>query len=442
MSVKLLFIVSHYFYQPTVDALNRLAIPCEINVIPYDNYEHIATVYGMYSDAYDACFTSGVIAKQAIELVYPNPRKPLVPFQISPNALHRDILRVILDTQSMDLSRIAMDFLMPMGEGYSVADFLKREEIGSVYADNALWTRKIGTQDGYTIENLVLERITSLWEQNAIDLVICQYSSIIPMLHERGIPYRCSFVSDQHLNTLIQEVLVKLELQKLHDNHPVIIQIFPRQSGVLSSEQCSLLRQHIQQFVKSNLMECVIQDAENCCVLITSVKILRFLTNDFQSCLLSSYLSDKLDFPVLVGYGVGTTVPHAMNNVQIASKEAKIICKPFIVDSKGTLIGPLNSEKHMVLSANSVADVSEIAKRCRLSSMTIQKIITILRNIGSDKITTQELAARLDTTIRNANRIMLNLCGGGVAAPVYTQATHSRGRPIQVYALNFDSGRK
>ena len=126
-----------------------------------------------------------------------------------------------------------------------------------------------------------------------------------------------------------------------------------------------------------------------------------------------------------------------MNNVQIASREAKILGKSFIVDSKGCLIGPLNSEQRMVLSANAMPDVSEIAKRCGLSVMTIQKIITILHNVGSDKITTQELASRLDTTIRNANRIMLNLCKGGVAAPVYTQATHSRGRPIQVYSLNF-----
>lgn len=437
MPVKLLFITSHYFRQPTVDALARLRVPCETKVIPYDDYEHISQLYGMYADQYDACFTSGVIAKQAIELMYPNPRKPLIPFQISPNALHRDILRVILDTQSMDLSRIAMDFLVPMGNGYSVADFLKMEEIDSVYADNALWTRRIGAQNGYTIENLVFDKIVELWENNEIDLVICQYSSIIPRLEEKNIPYRCSFVSDQHLNSLIQEVLVKLELQQLYENHPVIIQIFPRQSCFLSRDQYRQLSSHVQEFIKSNLMECVIQDNNGCCILITSMKILRFLTDEFQVCRLSSYLDEKLGFQVLIGYGVGTTVPHAMNNVQIASREAKILGKSFIVDSKGCLIGPLNSEQRMVLSANTMPDVSEIAKRCRLSVMTIQKIITILHNIGSDKITTQELASRLDTTIRNANRIMLNLCKGGVAAPVYTQATHSRGRPIQVYALNF-----
>ena len=437
MSAKLLFITSHYFYQPTVDALSRLNLSCETFVVPYDNFEHISRLYGMYADQYDACFTSGVVAKQAIELVHPNHSKPLIAFQTSSNSLHRDILRVMLDTQSMDLSRIAMDFLIAIGSGYSVADFLQIEDLNDVYADNALLTRTVGTANGYTVENLVLERITELWNQNAIDLVICQYSSIIPRLQELGIPWRCSFVSDQHLNILIQEVLVRLELQKHHDNHPVIIQIFPRQSSPLTEDRFKQLHLHIQEFIKTNLMECVVQDTNNCCVLITSVKILRFLTDEFQSCRLSSHLTNLLDFPVLVAYGVGRTVPHAMNNVQIASKEAKITGSPFIVDSNGSLIGPLNSERSMVLSASSVPDLSETAKRCSLSSMTLQKIITVMQNLASDKITTQELALQLHTTVRNANRIMTNLCKGGVASPVYTQATHSRGRPIQVYSLDF-----
>ena len=437
MSVKLMFITSHYFYQPTLDALARLQFPCETTVIPYDNFDHIVQIYGHYADSYDACFTSGVIAKHAIELAYPGITKPLVAFQISPNALHRDILRVMLDTQNTDLTRIAMDFLIPLDAGHSVADFLKMEDIEPVYDDNKSRAQIIGITDNYSIENLVFDRIVNLWEAHAIDLVICQYSSIIPRLQEKGIPYRCSFVSDHHLYNLIHDVLVRLELQQLQENHPVIIQVFPRYPSSVTAVQYQQLYAHLQHYVHSNLMECVVQDSGTCCILITSIKLLRFLTDDFCSCRLSAYLESNVAFPVLVAYGVGTTVPHAMNNVQLASKEAKILGKPFIVDAKGSLIGPLDSVQHMVVSSSAMPDVSEIARRCSLSAMTIQKIITIVQNSGSDKITTQDLASRLNTTVRNANRIMGNLCKGGIATPVYTQATHSRGRPIHVYALDF-----
>ena len=439
MSVKLLFITSHYFHQPTVDALSRLALPCETLVVPYDNYEHIAAVYRAHADQFDACFVSGVVARQAIEMAHPNLTKPLVSFQVSSNALHRDILRLAVETGTTDFGRIAMDFLVSLGDHYAVTDFLKIPQLDTVYSDNARIAQEIGTANGYTVETLVLKKIISLWEQDAIDLVICQYSSIVPELQKRGIPCRCPFLSDQHLKGIIQETLTRIELQKLRENHPVIIQIFPKSCTGLTQARQQMLLSAVQEFTKINLLECVIQATDSSCVVISSVQVLRSLTQEFQSCLLGAYLEDALDFPVLIGYGVGTTVPHAMNNAQLASREATLTGKSFIVDGKGSLIGPLNSEHRMVVSSNSLSNVSDIARCCNLSVMTIQKLITILDNMGSDKLTTAELALRLNTTIRNANRIMQNLCKGGIASPVYTQPTHSRGRPIQVYRLDFSS---
>ena len=440
MHFKLLFITSHYFRQPTEDALSRLNLPCETLVVPYDDFDHIAAVYGEYAPKFDACFVSGVVAKQAIEMAHPHITRPLVPFQVSSNALHRQILQLAVKTGNTDFSRIAMDFLVALGDDYSVTDFLKIEHLDEVYSNNSAKTKQIGTSNGYTIENLVLKKITSLWEQKAIDLVICQYSSIVPELEKRGIPCRCPFLSDQSLGRIIQETLNRLELKQLQENHPVIIQVFPKTNTSLTEAQSLQLVSAIQKFVKANLLDCVVQHTEDCCTLITSLQILRFLTQEFQSCRVSSYLEEELSFPLLVGYGVGTTVPHAMNNVQLASREAKLTGKAFIVDSKGCLIGPLNSENRIVLSTSSLPNVSELARRCSLSAMTIQKIITILQNMGSDKLTILELASRLDTTVRNANRIMLNLCKGGMATPVYTQPTHSRGRPIQVYRLDLRNG--
>lgn len=437
MSVRLLFITSHYFMQPTIDALTRLDLPCETKVVPYDNFSHASSVYARYADQFDACFVSGVVAERAIRTEHPNIHKPLIPFQIGPEGLYRDILRFVVESGTVDFSRIAIDFLLPLDMGYSVTDFMKLENIADAYEENANRTVRSGNDGCYAIENLVLDRITELWEQKAIDLVICQYSSNIPALQQRGIPYRCSFLPDHDLNKRIQEVLTGLELQKLRNSHPVIIQIFPRAPLSLSEEQSGSLRRHVQRFLEDNLMDCVIHDNGNCCVVITSLQILRFLTDDFQVCRLSSYLEQKLDFPVLVSYGTGTTVSHAMNHVQLASKETQLTGSPFIVDSRGSLIGPLNSENRMVLSSGTMPDVSEIAKRCSLSTMTIQKLMGIVRSTGSDKITTQELAKHFHTTIRNANRIILNLCRGKVATPVYTQLSHARGRPVQVYALDF-----
>lgn len=437
MRKKILFITSHFFLQPTIDALGRLKLDCGTKVIPYENFDHIAQVYEQYADQFDAVFVSGSSAKQAIESKISTISRPLIPFQVSSDALHRDILRFAIETQNLDFSRIAMDFLVALDGGFSVVDFLQMTDTDPVITLNAQLTDTFQLQENSGMEAVVLEKIVKLWNQDAIDLVICQYSSIIPALKELGIPYRCPFISDHHLKSLIQETLVRLELNDLHDNHPAIIQVFPLHSCPDVTEQTHLIKQYVQEYVHTNLIECVMQERNDCCVMITSMQILRFLTNEFQICRISSYLEHSLKFPVAVGYGIGTSVSHAMNNVQIASKEAKLLGKPFVVDSNGNLIGPLNSENRMIISSNTLPDVGDIAKRCNLSSMTIQKLLSVLRHTGSNKITTQELAQWLDTTVRNANRIMLNLCRGNVAKPVYTQTSHSRGRPIQVYSLDF-----
>lgn len=433
MPVRLLFITSHFFLQPTLDALSRMDLSCETMVFPYNNFEHLCEVYREHIDRFDACFVSGTSAKSAIELGCPDIEKPLIAFQVSSDGLHRNILRLAVEKQSLDFSRIAIDFLIPLGTGFRVSDYLAIEDPSIVIPGSASWMQS----SSCGIEQFILDQICRLWDQGAIDLVICQYSSIVPTLEKLGIPYCCPFLSDEHLKQVIEETLLRIELSRLHGNHPAIIQVCPRQPHGPEDDQLRKIYDSVQKYIQQNMINCVIQYSTTCCTLITTMQILRFMTDRFRTCRISSWLEAHLSFPISVAYGIGTTVSHAMNNVQTASKEAQLLGLPFIVDTNGNLIGPLNSENRMVIPPNSLPDVSEIARRCSLSAMTIQKLLNLVQTSGSDKITTQELARRLDTTVRNANRIMRNLCQGNVAKPVYTQTSHSRGRPIQVYALDF-----
>lgn len=438
MNIRLLFITSHYFYRLTLDALERLDLDCRTTVVPYDDFSQIPRIYRQHQDSCDAVFISGVSAKRVLELHFPHITKPLTAFQVDSDALHRDILRFAVESQSLDFSRVAMDFLLPFQNGYSVAYFLAMDDIQPVFSKNQRWMHEDEVRENGA-EQLILKRIVELWNQGAIDCVICMYSGNMPKLRQLGIPCRCPFLSDNHLKRLIRDTLVKIELKHLHDNHPAIIQVFPTRSGSLTEDQSAKLEGQIREFIRGNLIECVVQRSDACCTLITSLQVVRFLTNEFQTCRLGSFLENKLSFPVTIGYGIGTTISHAMNNVQIASREARLLELPFAMDSNGNLIGPLNSKANTVITQAARLKHSDIAKRASLSAMTIQKILAVLQNRSSDKLTTQELAESLDTTIRNASRIMKNLQTAGFATPVYTQTSHSRGRPVQVFALDFGS---
>ena len=438
MSTKIVFITSRYLHQPMLQALQRLNPEYSATVVTYNNFDHIAQVYDQYVEQADAFIVSGPSAKAAIERSHPKLAKPVISFQIGTDALYKDILMLLLENRQQDLDRVILDFLLPLGDNYTVRDFLLLQNLESVDARNQEWVRSEQTS-ALDAEVVIIKRIQQLWQQKAIDLVICQYSSIVPHLDALGIPYRCPFVSDRHLSELIRSVQTKVELGKMQNNLPAVIQISPTAAGTATQEHMRALLKYVRQFMKDHLLECAVQEATDAYYLFTSMQTLRHITANFEICRLHAFLNDKLPFPVAVGYGIGSTIPYAINNVHSAIRESKFAGSSYIKDVDGNLIGPLDSENRMVIDTLSFPDISHIAKKCSLSTMTVQKLITNVKLSGSDKITTQELASRFNITVRNANRILTNLCKGGAAKPVYTQTSSSRGRPIQVYELDFDA---
>ena len=437
MRSKILLITSLHFYQPTLDALARIQLDCDTTVVPYQNFQNIGDVYAQYAPHADAVLVSGASAKRAIELAHPRINKPIVSFQIGSDAFYRDILFLLSTNRQIDLSRVAVDFLLPLGIGYSVADFLAMDDTDSIHPLIRNWLNTIGTRDVGGAESCIMTRILELWQKKEIDLVICQYSSLVPALDALGIPNRCPFLSDNQLRSLIRKIEGQLVIKQMQDNLPAIIRFSPLQKETFSPEEKKQLHAALTSFIKANLLDCMGQDSENGVMLISSMQTIRILTDDFQVCSLSSYLSAHLSFPVAIAYGIGTTVVQALSNSQAALRESLLSGKSHLVDMNGNIIGPMGSESRMIIHPDFMPNVGAIAKRCNLSTLTIQKLINSVRSTDSDKITTQELAQRFDITIRNANRILINLVKGGVAVPVYTLSSHSRGRPVQVYALDF-----
>ena len=439
MKKNIVIITSHYFYQPAKDAFERLNLSeYDITITAYDNFEHISQIYEQYAPTADGFLVSGESAKHAIEMSRPSIKKPIVPFQVDSDTLHKDILFFLLENQNQDFSRIALDFLMPFGEQYSVLDFVHLQDIDSFSKKIQKWVEKTGVQEVGGVENVIMAKILDLWVSKKIDMVICVYSSIIPALTALNIPYRCPFVSDHHLENLIHQLEVKAELQKMRENLPAIIKIAPQFSKDATENYMEKLRVLIHQYLSDNMIDCVIQENDGGYLMFTTLKTLRYISNDYENCGLCSFINKNLEGNVVAGCGIGSTINHALNNLQTALREAKFAGKSYIKDEHGNLIGPLDSEYRMVVDNEALPDVSKIAKRCSLSPMTVKKLLATMQKLEGDKITASELAKNFGITIRNANRILMNLKAGGVAIPVYTQTGNSRGRPIQIYQISFN----
>lgn len=434
---KVVVIISHYLYRLTQEALSRLQLDCDVILVTYDNFEQIAQVYDRYAEEADGFLVSGQIAAAAIQMAPHRMLKPILPFQADTAALYKELLLLFLERRDQDTTRVALDFLLPVSGGYTARDFLARPEIESVSADIWSWIRRTGLREIDGVESSIINTLVSLWEQDEIDMVICQYSSIIPALEAHGIPYRFPFLSDYQLGELFRSLEAKIELEKLRANLPALINIAPRHASQMTDERRQALEKWIRQYFKDHLIECVMQENPVYFSTITTIQAVRYFTQNFTVCGLSGYLREKLDFEVAIGYGIGSNVNQALNNARSAVREAIFTGHSFLRDENGNLIGPLGSDRRMFIETQPDRDVGEIAKRCQLSTMTIQKVMTNMKMSGTNKITSQELSERFGVTVRNANRILSSLAEGGFAEIIYSQTTNSKGRPVKVYELDF-----
>ena len=224
----------------------------------------------------------------------------------------------------------------------------------------------------------------------------------------------------------------------MRSNLPVIINVSPRSSTDNTPENIQKIYVCMEDFFKKNLMNCIPQEVDNHCSALTTVEMLQHITHNNKVCELNEFLTGKLHFECAVGYGIGTNFDNAIRNSVNARKEAVQFGKSFIQNENGDMIGPLGSSDRKVIQNQYVQNLGKIAKQCNLSPVTIKKVLSSTHAAGSNKITTHELAERMGSTVRNANRIIQNLENGGVARLAYTQTTNAKGRPVKVYELDFN----
>ena len=438
MKYKIVVITSHYLYKPTSDALGRISPDCEYIVVPYDSFDHLVAVYERYAAQADGFLISGRSALHAIQMNAKGPLKTMVPFQADTAALYKELLHIVLDNREQDLRRVVMDALLPVEQGCTAADFLEISDFDSLGKHITDWVRSVGERGTVSVEDEITKRLIPLWGNGEIDMVIAQYTSVIPVLEKYGIPYRYPFLSDQQLGECVRELLVKIELEKLRSGLPAAICVSPRHPTAVSDREMQQLQDALQSFFRKHLIRCAVQCEHGGFRADVTVRNVRYFTHNSTTCMLSEYLAGALDFEAAVGYGVGSTAEQAGGNALAAMKEAAFHGKSFVRDESGNLVGPLDSDTQMVVSIRPVGDVGEIARQCGLSTMTIQKLMTTIRMTGTNMTTTGELSRQFGVTVRNAHRILSNLEKGGFAKIVYSQTSSTKGRPVKVYELNFE----
>lgn len=438
MKVNIIIITSHYLQDFVKDALGESSFDCDIKIMEYDNFYHAIEIYKKYEETADGFMISGKTALAAITKAVPEHKKPLVPFEASIISLYRLLLEEFLRNRELDTKRVLFDFLLPLNKNATVEDFLNNTNLPQIRKEVDNWLSEITLSEISILERQLTEAIIKLWEQHEVDFVICHYGSIIPALEQHEIPYCYSGPGKEEFLGLLDTLLSQIKLHYLQENLPAVIAVSAF-ADIGPHEQTPSLKDALIHITNDLALNIIFQEEEDKYYIFTTLKVIEFITDNMRRCKICSALKRQYHLTAYAGYGIGANITLAKNNAKTALKEALFSKKCFIVDAQQNLLGPLDAEKKLEIQGEISENVYTTAERCKLSTLTIQKLLSIIKMTGSNRITQQHLAEHLGVTARNASRILGNLEKGGAASIAYTQSVTSKGRPIKVYELNIKS---
>ena len=437
MNTNIVVITNHFLQAHLEEMFSKLDLDCNINVVAYDSIDKIHKVYDQYAACTDGFIVSSSAAKAILEMVDHEIKRPIISFEIDSTGVYRSILNLLLRNRNLNMNRVILDFMIPLEIGVTANDYLNLMDSDYEQYPIDIWSKNLSKDSIKTLETQIVNEILRLWNMDAIDIVLCQYSNIVPILEKHNIPYEYAIETPVFLENVVKKFMYLISLDHMHENLPVMINVAASDNTLNTDKNIELITKHTNDFLSSNMINSEMhKNNASACAVIT-VDNLHQITNNEKNCNLSVYLDKHLDFELSIGYGIGLNLDMAIKNSHTARREALLSGKSFIFTEKGNLIGPLNSKACMVIENHAIYDIGKIAKNSSLSAVTIKRIISILKLTNSNMVTTQDLSSHLKSTVRNAYRLLKNLEKGGYAKITCTQTSNIKGRPTKVYELNF-----
>lgn len=148
---------------------------------------------------------------------------------------------------------------------------------------------------------------------------------------------------------------------------------------------------------------------------------------------------EKKNVRIAVGTGVGKSAYESEVNANRALNLAKQEKRSAIYEvTPRETRGPL-SERRMVAIEHSKPDsrYEKISEKAKVSLLTVERIKNLLVQEKRETATSEEIALQLDTTVRNANRIIKKFLEAGLCEIHDTVSINRAGRPKKIIKFNF-----
>ena len=209
----------------------------------------------------------------------------------------------------------------------------------------------------------------------------------------------------------------------------------------LTQQEQQTLWERLQQFNRQSGMPFLTYRLPNRFEITSNTSTLKELTQQYTTCPLISFLTEKLSVPICIGWGSAGNISEAYQNGLRALKQATLYgdCATFISLENNVMIGPLSSTQRMVYNDIPDKNLIQISERVGISPLYLNKILYIIQQKQGNTLSSEELSFFLNVTTRSASHILKKLEEGGLARVEYNRQLNFRGRPAKIYTIDRSS---
>ncbi|MGL5329108.1 MAG: hypothetical protein ACRDD7_07560 [Peptostreptococcaceae bacterium] len=441
MKINIAIITTEFLYEHLLHTIVLDGLDYNVEILCYKNFEDLETLCLKSYDRFDGFLFSGLFPIRVIKDKFNNISKPYSYFLSSELDYYKLLLNLTNTDKNLNLDRVYLDLDNNLKNYISDNTF------------NEYLNKGINLINSTELENLPkLEKFIEsehirIWNEGKTDLCITRFSSIIPSLERNNVKYNFVYPDKKYILDIFDNLVDKIKLKKFTDSKPIVINVTinsAKGSMLFDSHDISSkflsLQNAINQFNKNNIYNFIVQKNYVGFEIYSNMSTLVGITDNLTNCKLYAHFKDVLNFDVCIGYGIGIDINQSKLNAINANRESFLNHehKSYIINESNDIIGPLNSNEIITIS-NTVDDyISKIAKKAKLSTLTVQKIISAMRYNSSNEITAANLASILSITPRSANRFLSNLVSSDLAVISYEKQRSTKGRPEKVYTISID----
>lgn len=433
MRHKIAFITTEYVKPHLERVLPQLGMDAAFSIYAYHPFEEIDGFFRQIPREVDGVITSGNRFGSAFRHMFPRDRRVVVPMGINDAEVHRLFWRLKQEQPDLDFQRIYADFLDELH--LSIPSFLT-EDHGIPLSVSMDAGREQTPEEFLRGEYRQFQKLLEVWETGQFERIITRYSGLLPMLRQRGVQIFYPFPSIDSIRSACAQAQREIEMRQLQDYQAAEIHVnlwMPNPAYTVESlyEQRLLqLQQSLMDYFGSKAEDMLFRRSHFGVDILTDRKTVAQCTREYTVCELSAFLNARLDFWIFVGYGIGQGIYQARLNAITATRESEVSGGSYLVNEQDVLIGPLGGGE---AAPPSPSVFSYMSSHAGISQATINRVLEVLGAMPNGRLTSQELAERLEITRRSANYFLKAMTQTGILQVVDMHRAAGRGRPEQVY---------